>query len=181
MNIINTGKQFPCVFVLHKILYVVYFLYKPTSLQPLKRRIDMTKKLFVSAIAKFTAGVVLIGALIFAPAGTLHYPQGWLFMAILFVPMFALCRSTAGKRLSFPHHRSAGKPKGYRHRPLRHCAPPYVYGNNISVPFNAAGAWLSVFLCDFPCLSADYCKKNKGRRTAAGKRAYWLQRIQNQG
>ncbi|MBP1552102.1 MAG: isoprenylcysteine carboxylmethyltransferase family protein [Oscillospiraceae bacterium] len=49
----------------------------------------MTKKLFVSAIAKFTAGVVLIGALIFAPAGTLHYPQGWLFMAILFVPMFA--------------------------------------------------------------------------------------------
>ena len=49
----------------------------------------MTGKLFVSAIAKFTAGVVLIGALIFAPAGTLHYPQGWLFMAILFVPMFA--------------------------------------------------------------------------------------------
>ena len=58
----------------------------------------MTKKLFVSAIAKFTAGVVLIGALIFAPAGTLHYPQGWLFMAILFVPMFAADYCKKNKR-----------------------------------------------------------------------------------
>ena len=48
----------------------------------------MNAKLFLSAIAKFTAGVVLIGALLFLPAGTLHYPQGWLLMGILFVPMF---------------------------------------------------------------------------------------------
>ncbi len=48
----------------------------------------MTTKLFLSAIVKFTLGVILIGALIFLPAGTLHYTQGWLLMGILFVPMF---------------------------------------------------------------------------------------------
>ena len=48
----------------------------------------MTKKLFISPMIKFFAGVVLIGALVFGPAGTFSYPNGWLFMAILFVPMF---------------------------------------------------------------------------------------------
>ena len=48
----------------------------------------MTHKLFWSAIAKFLLGVVLIGALIFLPAGTWHFPGGWLLMGILLVPMF---------------------------------------------------------------------------------------------
>ena len=48
----------------------------------------MTTKLFLSAVAKFTLGVVLIGALIFLPAGTMAYPQGWMLMGILFIPMF---------------------------------------------------------------------------------------------
>ncbi|MBQ3157145.1 MAG: isoprenylcysteine carboxylmethyltransferase family protein [Clostridia bacterium] len=48
----------------------------------------MTTRLFISAIAKFTLGVVLLGALLFLPAGTLAYPQGWLLMGILFIPMF---------------------------------------------------------------------------------------------
>ena len=48
----------------------------------------MNTKLFISAIAKFILGIVLIGALLFLPAGTLHYPQGWLLMGILFIPMF---------------------------------------------------------------------------------------------
>ena len=48
----------------------------------------MNIKLFLSAVTKFAAGVVLIGALIFLPAWTLDYPQGWLLMGILFVPMF---------------------------------------------------------------------------------------------
>ena len=48
----------------------------------------MNTKLFLSAIIKFTAGVILVGALIFLPAGTLHFPGGWLLMGILFVPMF---------------------------------------------------------------------------------------------
>ena len=48
----------------------------------------MNIKLFLSAILKFALGVVLIGALLFLPAWTLHYPQAWLLMGILFVPMF---------------------------------------------------------------------------------------------
>ena len=49
----------------------------------------MDKKLFAQAIAKFLCGVLLVGVLIFAPAGTLHFASGWLLMGILFVPMFA--------------------------------------------------------------------------------------------
>ena len=48
----------------------------------------MSAKLFVQAILKFTMGVVLVGLLIFLPAGTWNYPGGWLLMGILFVPMF---------------------------------------------------------------------------------------------
>lgn len=48
----------------------------------------MTVKLFVSAIVKFLAGIILLGLLIFLPAGTLNYFNGWLFMGLLFVPMF---------------------------------------------------------------------------------------------
>lgn len=48
----------------------------------------MTKSPFLSAIGKFTLGVLLIGALLFLPAGTTAYPQGWLLMGILFIPMF---------------------------------------------------------------------------------------------
>ena len=48
----------------------------------------MSMKLFVQAITKFVFGVVLIGILVFLPAGTLSFLNGWLFMGILFVPMF---------------------------------------------------------------------------------------------
>ena len=48
----------------------------------------MTLKLFISAILKFSLGVLLVGALIFLPAGTLAFAGGWLLMGILFVPMF---------------------------------------------------------------------------------------------
>ena len=48
----------------------------------------MTRTLFFSAILKFTAGVVLLAALLFLPAGTIHWFGGWLLMGILFVPMF---------------------------------------------------------------------------------------------
>lgn len=47
----------------------------------------MTKKLFIQAILKICLGFVLIGLLIFLPAGTLSFDGGWLLMAILFVPM----------------------------------------------------------------------------------------------
>jgi len=48
----------------------------------------MTKKLFIQAIAKFFLGVLLVGVLVFVPAGTPAFYNGWIFMAVLFVPMF---------------------------------------------------------------------------------------------
>lgn len=47
----------------------------------------MSRNLFIQAIAKFSLGVVLVGLLVFLPAGTLSFFNGWLFMGILFVPM----------------------------------------------------------------------------------------------
>ena len=67
----------------------------------------MTGKLFFQAMAKFLAGVVLVGALLFLPAGTFAYPGGWLLCTILFVPMFGagivmMCKNPAllAKRLN---------------------------------------------------------------------------------
>ena len=48
----------------------------------------MTVRQFLQAIAKFLLGVLLVGLLVFLPAGTLTYFQGWLLMGVLFVPMF---------------------------------------------------------------------------------------------
>ena len=48
----------------------------------------MTKELFIQAMTKFFLGVLLVGLLIFVPAGTLRFPAGWLLMGVLFVPMF---------------------------------------------------------------------------------------------
>ena len=47
----------------------------------------MTAKLFFQALIKYLLGVVLVGALIFLPAGTFSFFNGWLFMAILFLPI----------------------------------------------------------------------------------------------
>ena len=44
-------------------------------------------KLLANALVKFTCGVLLVGLLIFLPAGTLDYTYGWLFAGLLFVPM----------------------------------------------------------------------------------------------
>lgn len=48
----------------------------------------MNVKLFFEAILKFLLGVILIVALIFIPANTIKYWNGWLFMGLLFIPMF---------------------------------------------------------------------------------------------
>ena len=48
----------------------------------------MDGRLFAQAMAKFLAGLVLVAALLFIPAGTPGYWNGWLLIAILFVPMF---------------------------------------------------------------------------------------------
>ena len=48
----------------------------------------MDTKLFFQALTKFLLGIILFGLLIFLPAGSLYYWQGWLMMGVLFVPMF---------------------------------------------------------------------------------------------
>ena len=48
----------------------------------------MDTKLFLQALTKFLLGAVIFGLLIFLPARSFHYWQGWLLMGILFVPMF---------------------------------------------------------------------------------------------
>lgn len=48
----------------------------------------MTKKLFVQALVKFVVGVILVGLLVFLPAGSITFFNGWLFMGVLFIPMF---------------------------------------------------------------------------------------------
>ena len=48
----------------------------------------MDIKLFFQALSKFLIGLIIICMLLFIPAGTLDYPNGWLFIALLFIPMF---------------------------------------------------------------------------------------------
>ena len=48
----------------------------------------MDSKLFFQALSKFLIGLIIICILLFIPAGTLNYPNGWLFIALLFIPMF---------------------------------------------------------------------------------------------
>ena len=45
-------------------------------------------KLFIQAISRFILGILLIGVLLFVPAGTLNYINAWLLMGLLFIPMF---------------------------------------------------------------------------------------------
>ena len=48
----------------------------------------MDTKLFFQAFSKFLIGLIIICILLFIPAGTVNYPNGWLFIALLFIPMF---------------------------------------------------------------------------------------------
>ncbi len=47
-------------------------------------------KLAIQAAVKFLVGILLVGGLLFVPAGTLHYGGGWLFIGLLFIPIFLL-------------------------------------------------------------------------------------------
>lgn len=48
----------------------------------------MRFKLLLSALIKYLVGVVMVGALVMLPTGSAEYWQGWLFMAVLFIPIF---------------------------------------------------------------------------------------------
>jgi protein-S-isoprenylcysteine O-methyltransferase Ste14 len=47
-------------------------------------------KLALNALTKFIFGLILVGLLLFLPAGSFAYPNGWLFIGLLFVPMLFL-------------------------------------------------------------------------------------------
>ncbi len=47
------------------------------------------KSLIISSITKLIFGLLCVGVLVFLPAGTLAFPNGWLFMGLLFIPMLA--------------------------------------------------------------------------------------------
>ena len=46
-----------------------------------------TVKLFWNALTKLLLGLVLVGLLLFLPAGTVEYPNAWIFLGVLFVPV----------------------------------------------------------------------------------------------
>lgn len=62
--------------------------YNAEQFKPKEKEEKMDKKLFVQAIIKFLSGLVLVGLVLFLPAGTLAYKQAWLLIGILFIPMF---------------------------------------------------------------------------------------------
>ena len=73
-------------------------------------------KLWLNALIKYLSGLILVGLLVFLPAGTLCFPHGWLFMGILFVPMLILgivllvkSPSLLEKRLNSKEKRGAQK------------------------------------------------------------------------
>ena len=49
----------------------------------------MDGKLLAQAVTKYVSGLILVGVLLFVPAGTLDWPRAWLLIGILFVPMLA--------------------------------------------------------------------------------------------
>ena len=73
-------------------------------------------KLFISALIKFLIGLLLVGLLIFLPAGTLAYPGGILFLCLLFIPMLIMgvvmlicARDLLAKRLDAKEKQAAQK------------------------------------------------------------------------
>ena len=50
----------------------------------------MKQKLLLQAVTKYTIGLLLVMLLLFLPAGTIYYWNGWLFIGLLFIPMFFL-------------------------------------------------------------------------------------------
>jgi len=68
-------------------------------------------RLLCEALVKFTCGVLLVGLLIFLPAGTWSYTGGWLLMGLLFVPMLIAGFMMLGKSPEFLKKRLDAKEK----------------------------------------------------------------------
>lgn len=68
-------------------------------------------KLLTEALLKFACGLLMVGLLLFLPAGTIHYTYGWLLMALLFVPMLIAGFVMLAKTPAFLKKRLDGKEK----------------------------------------------------------------------
>ena len=71
----------------------------------------MIRTLLTQALIKFLAGIILTGLLVFLPAGSFAYWQGWLLMGILFVPMFIAGTITLVKSPKLLHKRLNAREK----------------------------------------------------------------------
>ena len=69
----------------------------------------MTSGLYVQAAAKFLLGVLLVGLLLFLPAGTIYFPAAWRLMGVLFLPMFVVGLVLAFKNPELLRKRLDGK------------------------------------------------------------------------
>ena len=50
----------------------------------------MDSSLFLQATKKFILGLLVVGLLVFVPAGAINFPNGWLFIGLLFIPMLIM-------------------------------------------------------------------------------------------
>ena len=62
-------------------------------------------KLITNALTKFTAGLIIVGLLLFLPAWTIRYPGAWLFIGLLFIPMLIM-----GIVMLIPTYSATGAP-----------------------------------------------------------------------
>ncbi|MBQ7817820.1 MAG: isoprenylcysteine carboxylmethyltransferase family protein [Oscillospiraceae bacterium] len=74
-------------------------------------------KLLMEALVKFVCGLLMVGLLIFLPAGTLEFTYGWLLMGLLFIPMLIagfvmLAKSPDFLRKRLDAKEKQGKQKG---------------------------------------------------------------------
>jgi protein-S-isoprenylcysteine O-methyltransferase Ste14 len=69
-------------------------------------------KLFLNAFCKFAAGLLLVGLLLFLPAWTFYYPNAWLFIALLFLPMLLMGAVMLIKAPALLKKRLDGREKG---------------------------------------------------------------------
>ena len=68
-------------------------------------------KLLIEALTKFICGLLLVGILIFLPAGTMHFPYGWLLIGLLFGPMLIAGFAMLAKSPDFLRKRLDAKEK----------------------------------------------------------------------
>ena len=93
----------------------------------------MDCKTLIQAIAKFLADIVLVGALLFAPAGTFAWPHGWRLIAILFVPMLiaGIVMMRRNPELLKKRLSAREEQKEQQARKELHCAGEHVGGDEL--------------------------------------------------